>query len=128
MKDIMKTLRKPKAWLASAVMVVGLMLTACNNGAAKVTDVKISAPVAGTAINVGQGTVIQGEANGDNITRVEVVIDGKAYASLSTPDKTKGVPNFPVSVPWTPVAAGTHAVQLRAFGLEDKLLGQSSPW
>jgi uncharacterized protein YgiM (DUF1202 family) len=89
--------------------------------------VKITAPAPGTAINVGQGTVIQGEANGDNITRVEVVVDGKAYASLSTPDKTKGVANFPVSVPWTPMAAGTHAIQLRAYGLDDKLLGQSEP-
>ncbi|MCL4506284.1 MAG: SH3 domain-containing protein [Chloroflexi bacterium] len=113
--------------MGAIILAAGLVLTACNNGAAKPTDVKISAPAPGTAIDVGQGTVIQGEANGDNITRVEVVVDGKAYASLSTPDKTKGVANFPVSVPWTPMSAGTHAIQLRAFGLDDKLLGQSEP-
>ena len=127
MKDYLMTLRTTKAKLGAIIMVIGLMMSACSGGGAKATEVKISAPTAGTAINVGQGTVIQGEANGDNITRVEVVVDGKAYASLSTPDKTKGVSNFPVNVPWTPMAAGTHAIQLRAYGLEDKLLGQSEP-
>lgn len=113
--------------LGAIAIVAALVLSGCSSEAAKPTEVKIVAPAPGTVINVGQGTVIQGEANGDNITRVEVVVDGKAYASLSTPDKTKGVPNFPVSVPWTPLSAGTHALQLRAFGLEDKLLGQSEP-
>jgi uncharacterized protein YraI len=127
MKDNLKTLRITQSNIVALVLAFGLILSACNNGAAKPTDVKISAPTPGTVINVGQGTVIQGEANGDNITRVEVVIDGKPYASLSTPDKTKGVPNFPVSVPWTPTSAGTHALQLRAFGIDDKLLGQSEP-
>jgi hypothetical protein len=127
MKDYLQTLRTSRAKLGVIAAVIVLVLSACGGGAAKPTEVKISAPVPGTIINVGQGTVIQGEATGDSITRVEVVIDGKAYASLSTPDKTKGVPNFPVSVPWTPMSAGTHAIQLRAFGLEDKLLAQSEP-
>ncbi len=126
MKDFIRSLRATRHKLGAIVLAAGLILTACNSGT-KPTNVKISAPAPGTAVDVGQGTVIQGEANGDNITRVEVVIDGKAYASLSTPDKTKGVANFPVSVPWTPMSAGTHAIQLRAFGLSDKLLGQSEP-
>jgi uncharacterized protein YraI len=127
MKDYLKTLRTTRAKVGALAIAFSLALSGCSGGGAKPTDVKITAPAPGTTINVGQGTVIQGEANGDNITRVEVVVDGKAYASLSTPDKTKGVPNFPVSVPWTPMAAGTHAIQLRAFGLEDKLMGQSEP-
>ncbi len=107
--------------------VAMLVLSACSGGATKPTEVKISAPTPGAVINVGQGTVIQGEAVGDNITRVEVIIDGQPYASLSTPDKNQGVPNFPVQVPWTPGAAGSHAIQMRAFGPEDKLLAQSEP-
>ena len=127
MKDNLMTLRTTRVRLGAIIMAISLVMSACSGGGAKATEVKITAPTSSTAINVGQGTVIQGEANGDNITRVEVVVDGKAYASLSTPDKTKGVANFPVNLPWTPMAAGTHAIQLRAYGIDDKLLGQSEP-
>src|SRR5512133_2609599 len=116
MKDYLQTLRTSRTKWGAVAMAMALVLSACAGNAPKPTEVKITSPAPGTVINVGQCTVIQGEATGENITRVEVVIDGKAYASLSTPDKTKGVPNFPVSVPWTPMAAGTHAIQLRAFG------------
>ncbi|HEY3340416.1 MAG TPA: SH3 domain-containing protein, partial [Anaerolineae bacterium] len=127
MKDNLMTLRTTRVGMGVIIMAISLVMSACSGGGAKATDVKITAPTSGTAINVGQGTVIQGAANGDNITRVEVVVDGKAYASLSTPDKTQGVANFPVNLPWTPMAAGTHAIQLRAYGIGDKLLGQSEP-
>ncbi|MCL5995038.1 MAG: SH3 domain-containing protein [Chloroflexi bacterium] len=127
MKEYMQTRYTLPAKLGAILIVAALVLGACSGGGTKATKVEITAPAPGTIINVGQGTVIQGNASGESITRVEVVIDGKAYASLSTPDKTKGVSDFPVSVPWTPMSAGTHAIQLRAFGLEDKLLGQSEP-
>lgn len=112
--------------LAAALAVASLALSACSGGAAPPTEVKITAPTPGTAINVGQGTVIQGEAVGEGIVRVEVVIDGLPYATLNTPDN-QGVANFPVQVPWTPTSAGSHAIQLKAFGSEDKLLAQSDP-
>lgn len=127
MKDYSTTRPAALTKLGAIIMALSLMLGACSGGGPKPTEVKITAPATGALINVGQGTVIQGEATGDNITRVEVIVDGKAYASLSTPDKTKGVANFPVSVPWTPMSAGTHAIQLRAYGVDDKLLGQSEP-
>lgn len=111
---------------AIAATIVGLTLSACSGGAAAPTEVKITAPTPGTAINVGQGTVIQGEAVGEGIVRIEVVIDGLPYATLSTPDN-QGVANFPVQVPWTPTSAGSHAIQLKAFGSEDRLLAQSDP-
>ncbi len=112
--------------LAAAAAVAGLALSACSGGAAPPTEVKITAPTPGTSINVGQGTVIQGEAVGEGIVRVEVVIDGLPYATLNTPDN-QGVSNFPVQVPWTPTSAGSHAIQLKAFGSEDRLLAQSDP-
>jgi uncharacterized protein YraI len=127
MKDYLMTPHTTRTRLGAIIMAISLVMSACSGGGAKATEVKITAPTADAAITVGQGTVIQGEANGDNITRVEVVVDGKAYASLSTPDKTKGVANFPVNLPWTPMAAGTHAIQLRAYGTNDALLGQSEP-
>ncbi len=111
--------------LAAAAVVAGLVLSACSGGPPP-TEVRITAPTPGTSINVGQGTVIQGEAVGDGIVRVEVVIDGLPYATLNTPDN-QGVSNFPVQVPWTPTSAGSHAIQLKAFGSEDRLLAQSDP-
>lgn len=114
------------ARVAAIAAVAGLALSACSGGAAPPTEVRITAPTPGTSINVGQGTVIQGEAVGEGIVRVEVIIDGLPYATLNTPDN-QGVANFPVQVPWTPTSAGSHAIQLKAFGSEDRLLAQSDP-
>jgi len=126
MKIHLSGMSRLSAKLASVGVAASLLLSACGGGAAPPTEVRITAPTPGTAINVGQGTVIQGEAVGEGIVRVEVVIDGLPYATLNTPDN-QGVANFPVQVPWTPTSAGSHAIQLKAFGSEDRLLGQSDP-
>jgi hypothetical protein len=115
--------------LSSALALVGtLLLTACLGGAAKPPEITLTEPQAGTALNVGQSIFIVGTATGDAISRVDVIIDGTTYATLNAPDKSKGVPSFPINVPWTPLAAGTHAIQLKAYGPpDDKLLTQSEP-
>jgi hypothetical protein len=112
----------------SAVVLAGaLFLSACG-GASKPTEIKLTAPDPGAALSVGQSVAIVGTATGDAVSRVDVIIDGTTYATLNAPDKSKGVPSFPVNVPWTPLAAGTHAIQLKAFGPpDDKLLAQSEP-
>ncbi len=113
----------------SALALVGLfVLTACMGGAAKPPEIKITAPEPGAALNVGQSVAIVGTATGDAISRVDVIIDGQTYATLNAPDKSKGVPSFPINVPWTPLSAGTHAIQMKAYGPpDDKLLTQSEP-
>ncbi len=113
----------------SALALVGLMvLTACGGGAASPPEIKITAPEPGAALSVGQSVAIVGTATGEAISRVDVIIDGQTYATLNAPDKSKGVPSFPINVPWTPLSAGTHAIQMRAYGPpDDKLLTQSEP-
>lgn len=125
------TTAKPRGvmWPMTAIALVGmLVLTACLGGAAKPPEITITAPTADASLNVGQSIAIVGTATGDAISRVDVIIDGTTYATLNAPDKSKGVPSFPINVPWTPLAAGTHAIQLKAYGPpDDKLLTQSEP-
>ncbi len=116
-------------WRLVAVGSIGLFtLTACLGGAAKTPEIKITAPEPNAQLSVGQSIAIVGTATGDAISRVDVIIDGMTYATLNAPDKSKGVPSFPINVPWTPLSAGTHAIQLKAYGPpDDKLLTQSEP-
>ncbi|MCS7060990.1 MAG: SH3 domain-containing protein [Anaerolineae bacterium] len=126
MNSQLRFTKRLRTGLIAGLGFAALVLGACSGGAAPPTEIRITAPTPGTSISVGQGTVIQGEAIGEGIVRVEVIIDGLPYATLTTPDN-QGVSNFPVQVPWTPMAAGSHAIQLKAYGAEDRLLGQSDP-
>ncbi len=126
----MTVAKRGTAWRLSAIALVSVFaLTACLGGAAKTPEINITAPTAGTALSVGQSVAIVGTATGDAISRVEIIVDGQRYAELNAPDLTKGVPSFPINVPWTPLAAGTHAIQLKAYGPPDgkALLTQSEP-
>lgn len=126
----MTVAKRGTAWRLGAIALMSVFaLTACLGGAAKTPEIKITAPTAGTALSVGQSVAIVGTATGDAISRVEIIVDGQRYAELNAPDLTKGVPSFPINVPWTPLAAGTHAIQLKAYGPPDgkALLTQSEP-
>ncbi len=116
-------------WRLAAVSLAGLLtLTACLGGAARTPEIKITSPEPNAQLSVGQSIAIVGTATGDAISRVDVIVDGTTYATLNAPDKSKGVPSFPINVPWTPLSAGTHAIQLKAYGPpDDKLLTQSEP-
>jgi uncharacterized protein YraI len=131
-KEMMKMklpLHRSNLGRLSALALVGLIvLTACGGGASRPPEITITAPEAGAALSVGQSVAIVGTATGDAISRVDVIIDGQTYATLNAPDKSKGVPSFPINVPWTPLSAGTHAIQMKAYGPpDDKLLTQSEP-
>ena len=110
---------------AVAMMVV-MLTAACGTGeTVKPLSAVITAPAANAEVTVGQSIQVVGLVEGSNIVRVEVVVDSKAHASLSTGDPTKGVSSFPVAVPWTADLAGAHFVQFNVYGPEDKLLGKS---
>jgi uncharacterized protein YraI len=117
--------------LMTSALVGALALSACSS-APKPTEIKITEPVSNTEVRVGQSVVIQGNATGEAIARVDVIVDGVVYATL--PGPAAGVPAFPVKdVPWTATAASNHAIVLKAYGpkptdgSEAKLLGQSEP-
>jgi uncharacterized protein YraI len=115
--------------LAALLLLVIVTTSACGGlslgASSKPVQVNITAPALNAELPVGVGTVIRADVSGDSITRVDVQIDGQPYAILTTDDKTKGMPNFPVQVPWTPSAEGVHVLQLIVYGLDSKLLLKS---
>ena len=128
----MSRISKRRAWHWIERLAIGLagafLLTACPGGPPQPPEIKITSPESGAQLSVGQSIAIVGVATGEAISRVDVIIDGATYATLKAPDTSKGVPSFPINVPWTPLSAGTHAIQLKAYGPpDDKLLTQSEP-
>jgi len=117
---------------ASLTMASLLLLSSCSLfGENKPTEAKITSPAPNSTINVGEQVQIEGLVTGDGITKVDIVIDNTTYASLSAPDQSAGVPNFPIGgsespVPWTPLAAGPHALQLIVYGAPDNALKAKS--
>ena len=125
--------RHAAASLTTAPLLVGLLLlSGCSFfGENKPTEAKITSPAPNSTINVGEQVQIEGLVTGDGITKVDIVIDNTTYASLSAPDQSQGVPNFPIGgtdspVPWTPLAAGAHALQLIVYGAPDNALKAKS--
>lgn len=116
--------------LTPVVVSVVLLLAACSifpSSPKQPIKFEVTAPTANAQVNVGQSLGIQGLATADAISKVDVVIDNELYATLTAPDQTKGVSSFPVTVPWTPKAAGTHVVVMKAFGPDDKVIVSTDP-
>ncbi|MCS7060475.1 MAG: SH3 domain-containing protein [Anaerolineae bacterium] len=114
-----------RAQLAAVAGVLGL-LSACA-GAAQPTVVTITSPTMNAEVPVGVELPIQGSVTGENIVRVEVLIDGMQMALLTVRDPSQGVSYFPIQAVWTPSLAGTHIVQLNVYGPNDQLLTTSDP-
>ena len=117
-------------WVSFAV-AGALLFSACGFGENKPTEAKITAPAANSVLKVGEQIQIEGLVTGQGITKVDIVIDNTTYASLNAEDKATGVTTFPIEagkIPWTPPAAGPHALQLIVYGApDDKLLSKSEP-
>ena len=117
-------------WVGLAV-AGALLFSACGFGENKPTEAKITSPAASAVLKVGEQIQIEGMVTGQGITKVDIVIDNTTYASLSAEDKAAGVTTFPIEsgkIPWTPPAAGPHALQLIVYGApDDKLLSKSEP-
>ena len=120
--------------LAQAVRVVVALATlitatACGStsNASKSPEVSVVSPAPNAEVQTNVSISIQANISGDNITRADVYIDGQPYAILTTDDKTKGMPTFPVNVPWAPSSEGVHVVQFIVYGADAKVLLKSDP-
>jgi uncharacterized protein YraI len=113
--------------LGLMAVVVLSTLAACGGSTPKLTQATITSPAANAEVNVGDNVPIAGQANGENIVRVDVIVDSNIHATLTAEDMTAGVQSFPVQVNWTPAQAGTHFVQLDVYGPDSKPLGKSAP-
>ena len=122
---IVQRARSFSTWSA-ALLIASLVLSACATPA-QPTVVNIVSPVMNAEVPVGVELPIQGTVTGENIVRVEVLIDGLQMALLSVSDTSQGVPNFPVQANWTPSLAGTHIIQFNVYGPGEQLLVTSEP-
>lgn len=115
-----------RTWSGGILIAALLALSACA-GAAQPTVVTITSPAMNAVVPVGVELPIQGTVMGENIVRVEILIDGLQMALLSVRDTSQGVSTFPVQAAWTPTLAGTHIVQFNVYGPDDQLLVTSEP-
>ncbi|MCL4505212.1 MAG: SH3 domain-containing protein [Chloroflexi bacterium] len=124
-----KTTRLTQAMRFCAILTAISLVAGCGGLAspAKPVSVQITSPIPSAEVTIGISTYIMGNVTGDNITRVDVEIDGQAYAILTADDKTKGMPSFPVQVPWAPSGEGLHVVQLIVYGPSASVVAKSDP-
>ena len=114
-----------KYTVASAMLAMMLALSACGGGTPKATTAVITSPTANSEVMAGEVMTIQGQADGQNITRVDVVIDSAVQGSVSAADTKEGVATLPVVITWTTQMVGAHFVQLNVYGQDSKVVGKS---
>ncbi|MCL5995961.1 MAG: SH3 domain-containing protein [Chloroflexi bacterium] len=100
-------------------------LVACTGDGSKLTRAIITSPVTNTSVAVGEKVPIVGQVTGENIVRVDVVVDATVHASLVTGDKSKGIETFPVQTDWVPAYTGAHFVQFNVYGPQNRPIGKS---
>jgi uncharacterized protein YraI len=116
-----KTLLIP-FWL----LVIAVLISACVAPDKRMTATAvITSPVDNMEVPVGDIVQIQGQVDGQNINRVDVLIDATTRTLLAGPDKNATVLTFPVRLTWTTEYASWHVVQLNAYDLNGRLIGQS---
>ncbi len=125
-RRMVQRLQLARAWSGGILIAALLALSACVD-AAQPTVVTITSPTMNAQVPVGVELPIQGTVTGENIVRVEILIDGLQMALLSVRDTSQGVSNFPVQANWTPALAGTHIIQFNVYGPGDQLLVTSEP-
>ncbi len=120
---------KHRAKLSAILLAAVLAVSACSTATPRPTTATIKVPVtAGTQLKVGDKTTIEGNATGNNITRVEVMVNGQLYATQTTQDPNQGVAEFKMSpLPWSPAQSGTNVVQLRVYDKDNKKVAESEP-
>lgn len=125
----MKFRNKPMVRASAALFgAMALALSGCGGSAPKPTVITITSPAQNAQVDVGKGIIIKGVATGDNIVRVDILVDSKLYGSASSGDPNKGVAEMQIdNVAWTPTTANVHAIEFRAYGPNETLLGKSDP-
>jgi uncharacterized protein YgiM (DUF1202 family) len=102
--------------------LAGLMaaVVACSIGSPGATaspTVAITFPQAGSTLSLGQQIVVQSmAANPKGVARVELWVDGQVVNSqVVAPTST----SYSAGQPWTPAVAGSHAIEVRAYGVDN---------
>lgn len=102
---------------------------ACANG----SGTKFTSPQAYQAVPLGENIQIAGCVSGENISRAEIEIDGRVYATLAFRKPVQAFTALRIEVlkpylSWTATKSGLHIFRINVFGLgNDKLLSKSDP-
>jgi uncharacterized protein YraI len=100
---------------ALGMVLVLLMVSACNSGAGTPLSATVDSPISTTPLQTGVSVNITGKVIGSGIKSVDVWVDG---AKLATVDAATSENQFAVTVPWVTDKAGAHVIQLK--GMNDK--------
>ena len=114
-----------KHTVTSALVAMMLALSACGSGSSTPTTAVITLPAANSEVVAGDVVTIQGQADGQNITRVDVIVDSATLGSVTASDPTQGVSSLPVVITWTAQLVGSHFAQLNVYGQDNKILAKS---
>ncbi len=112
------TLSRFSLFTALAGLMTAIMACSIGSfGATASPTVTITAPRTGGTLNLGEQIVVKSLAtNPKGVAGVELRVDGQVVNSqIVTPPS----PSYEASLPWTPAAAGSHVIEVRAFGVDN---------
>ncbi len=113
-------------WLGGLIIIVVLILTFAGLTAwlltrnrvqetATTPSVFIQSPVAGSQVQINQPVAVSATASDPNgITHVELWVGGNVVDQQQSA-VAEGQPTFPVTLRWTPTAAGSYTLEVRAY-------------
>lgn len=102
-----------------ACLVAGVLAFLLVPTGATMPQVFINLPMNGARVTVGQDTLIQASARGDQkIKRIELWVNG-ALQDAQTSNVPGGISPFPIVVHWRPTVSGTHNIIVRAFNTQN---------
>lgn len=111
----------------TAIVLVTVAACGSTGNSPNSAQVSVISPLPQSQVTTNVSITIQAHVTGNNIARVNVYIDGQPYAVLTTDDKTKGMPSFPVNLPWVPSSVGLHVVQFDVYAPDGSLIVKSDP-
>lgn len=112
------------ALLSMMMLIIG---AACGGSASVTPKAVITSPQANAEIMADSPLQIQGQADGQGIIRVDVIVDSATLASVPASDAANGVSTLPVQAPFSTQTVGSHFAQLKVYGVGDKLIAVSDP-
>lgn len=117
---LMNDMRRPQVAIATVLMGLLVAALACSIGGTSQSSkptVTISSPQAGSSFEIGQEVIVQSvAADAKGISRVELWVDGQP---VHTQAVAPAVNAYTASQSWTPAVVGSHAVEVRAYNVDN---------
>lgn len=111
--------RRPQSTILIALVALLVATLACGIGTSQATKpaVVIASPQAGNSFTIGQEVIVQSVAtDAKGISRMELWVDGQP---VHTQAVAPPVTSYTASQPWTPAIVGSHAIEVRAYNVDN---------